>query len=277
MRKHKLNTAEKAKVVQLSRAGLRATRIALEMGLTRNTVMKWRSAAGLPGGPVLPEAKILSLLRRGVGARTIGRRLRVSYRAITKLARANGFGPVRPPRVVTDVQILSLTSDILTREASAAQLSRKHQVSYKFVLQLAHKILACERFLPSWKNPLSSYLPSKEPLRIMQKILPEPAPFTLSTPPMQSELEAKVLQLVDVVCRNFFIDERYMERGLPHPDCTDAFVRGLSDAMIATFRPVPLSDELWGCPIVGLRPYLETQLKSAIDTLRLNAEAQWKQ
>ena len=56
--------------------------------------------------------------------------------------------------------LLLYRADIFAREASAMALARKHRCSYKIVLALAHDLLQCTRFLPTWKQPLTSYLPS---------------------------------------------------------------------------------------------------------------------
>jgi hypothetical protein len=157
-----LTTEEKNKIRELSLKGWRATAIAAEMRLTRTTVMRVRKAWDLPGKPVLPEKQILALLERGVEQRRIARTLKVSYRRVCSLARAHGYG--QPRRGLSEIQFLSLVGDIFRREASAASLAKKHGTPYKWALAMAHCFLGIERFLPSWRNPLSGdfYLsPSK--------------------------------------------------------------------------------------------------------------------
>jgi hypothetical protein len=88
----------------------------------------------------------------------IAKCLKVSYRRSRTLAHEHGFG--KPRKELSAAQLQALVADITNRRASAMALVKKHKCSYKIALSLAHQLLACERFLPSWRTRLSSYLPS---------------------------------------------------------------------------------------------------------------------
>jgi hypothetical protein len=109
--------------------------------------------------PLLHQEKILKLLHEGVEQRKIARLLKVSYRAVYAFARQNGFARPRKP---LGEQLPRLLDDIRYHRDSAISLAKKHHVSYKRALALAHKTLACERFLPTTKpKPLSSVFPQR--------------------------------------------------------------------------------------------------------------------
>jgi hypothetical protein len=153
------------KIRELQSQGLGTGAIGERLGLSLGVVTKYKKILGLPVWPPLPEKEILKLLRKGLAPRTIAQRLRVSYRRTRKFAHAHGIGRPRPK--LTAAQKKLLTADILAREASAAALAKRYGASYHEVLQMAHDLLACKRFLPSWRTPLSSYFPSRsdEPLK----------------------------------------------------------------------------------------------------------------
>jgi hypothetical protein len=140
-----------------------------KLNVNRNTIHKALVSMGLPitRRPPLPEQKVLELLEKSVGFRTIGKTLGVSQRSVTEFARAHGYGC--PRKQLSAAQLAHLIGDILDRTASAAALAKKHNASYKLVLELAHRLLKCERFLPSWRTPLSSYLPSRAPRPIKEQ------------------------------------------------------------------------------------------------------------
>lgn len=148
-------------------AGERTMQIALQMHLTRNTVALAKKKMGLPVLPPVPAKKILALLLGGIDQRQIARILKFSYRRIRAFARAHGFA--RPRRTLTAAQVLAIDEAILNRQASAISIARKHNASYKYVLQRAHAVLACETFLPTWKRPLESYFPSRPPRPIRKR------------------------------------------------------------------------------------------------------------
>ena len=149
---------QREEIRRLTLSGMRTTHIATELKLNRNTVIKTRKALGLPGKPILPEKQILALLKTGMEQREIGRTLGVPHRKVGAIARAAGYA--RPRRGLSEIQFRSLLTDIGRRQGSAASLAKKHAISYKLVLKLAHLLLGCGRFLPSHKNPLSSDMPS---------------------------------------------------------------------------------------------------------------------
>jgi hypothetical protein len=167
---------------------MRTTHIALQLGIDRSCTAKYRKAMGLSPTPILPEKKILALLKsRRMDQREIARTLNIPKRKVFAFAQAHGFG--RPHKKLSGSQALALIDDILQRRGSAAALAKKYNASYKRVLELAHRLLQCERFVPSWRTPLSSYLPSRPP---------QPMTESGSTP---QQCEALALYLVDTVQR----------------------------------------------------------------------------
>jgi DNA-binding CsgD family transcriptional regulator len=154
----RINEAQLERIRELS--GLGTTEIVRRTGLSPSAVHKYKKAMGLQGLRVLPETEILKLLKKGLAPRAIAQRLRISYRRTRTFAHAHGYG--KPPRKkLTAAQEQALMADITNRRASAFALAKKHHASYKQVLEMAHRLLACERFLCSWRTPLSSYLPAK--------------------------------------------------------------------------------------------------------------------
>ncbi len=189
-RRGHLTPREKREIRRLNLAGKRNVDICRELGLTRNTVHKALVKIGLPitRRPPLPEKEVLALLRKRVEFRTIGRVLHVSQRSVAQFARQHGFG--RPRKELSGAQALRLIEDILNRNASAAALAKKYGCSYKRVLSLAHLLLSCERFLPSWRAPLESYLPSRSPLPIKRPALGD-----------ANDTEANCLKIIDVISK----------------------------------------------------------------------------
>lgn len=147
------------KIRELQAQGLGTTAIAKKLSVSLSATGKYKKLLGVQGLRILPEKQILELLKKGDAPRTIAQRLGVSYRRTQTFAHQNGFG--KPRKELSKAQLKLLTADILKREASALALTRKYRCSYKTVLALAHDLLQCTRFLPSWRTPLSSYLPAK--------------------------------------------------------------------------------------------------------------------
>jgi hypothetical protein len=141
---------------------LGTTAIAARLGLSMGAVHRYKKLLGVQGLRILPEKEILKLLAQGVAPRPIAERLAIPYRRVRKFAHAHGFGRPRPK--LSAAQKKLLTADILARETSAMALAKKYKASYHEVLRMAHEILACKNFLPSWRTPLSSYFPSRAPL-----------------------------------------------------------------------------------------------------------------
>jgi transposase-like protein len=162
-RSKKLSAEEKKEIVRLHGEGLRNVDICHALTLNRNTVHLALVKAGLriTRRPPLPEKKVMELLRKGVGARTIGRMLKVSHRHVLEFARQRGF--CKPRKEVGQATVLLVVDEILKRKASAMAIAKKHNMPYKRVLEMAHRLLQCEKFLPTWKHPLSSYFPSRPP------------------------------------------------------------------------------------------------------------------
>jgi hypothetical protein len=181
-----LSSELQEQIHDLAIGGMRTTHIALQLGIDRNSTAKYRKAMGLSPTPILPKKKLLALLKsRRMGQREIARTLHIPYRKVYAFAQEHGFA--RPHKKLSGSQALQLIDDILQRRGSAAALAKKYNCSYKRVLELAHRLLQCERFLPSWRTPLSSYLPSRPP-----------QPMSGSTP---QQREALALYLVDMVNR----------------------------------------------------------------------------
>lgn len=183
-----LSEGEKKEIIRLSKDGLRVSDLARRLRLNPLTIVKWRKAAGLPSKQVLPEAKILKLLEDGVAPRTVARTLGLSYRNVSKFAWKNGYG--KPRKELSDAQLLRLKADILAREGSAASLTKKYRCSYKTVLALAHSLLDTERFLPTWRNPLSSYFPSRAPETKLKKVADAPNVIELCVAIVQAAVKA---------------------------------------------------------------------------------------
>jgi hypothetical protein len=118
--------------------------------------------------PGLPERKILSLRKRGLTQRQICARLRLNYRRVYRFFRAHGFARPRCRRL-TAADIVAIDSAILRRDGSASAIARTFSASYRYVLQRAHKLLECEKFLSTCKHPLESYFPSLRPLPAIKR------------------------------------------------------------------------------------------------------------
>jgi hypothetical protein len=242
-RTKRLTEEERQEIRRLRLEGLRNVDICRKLGLNRNTVHKSFVKMNLPvtRRPPVPEKKVLALLEKRVEWRTIGRTLHVSHRSVAEFARAHGYA--RPRKELTPGQRMRLIEDVLSRSASAAALAKKHHASYKTVLALAHDLLKCERFLPSWRTPLTSYFPSRPPKPMKAQ---------------QDGPESLTLQLVDKVCR------RFLNGALPAPAKENNFIQALSVIVI----PEDGSPDLNQCPREAVRQNFEARLHEAIDTLR---------
>jgi len=157
MKRWHLTPEELNEVCHLALTGLSNTAIAATMDINRNTVALAKRKLGLPVWPALPGAKILELLRSGMSARAIAKKLEVSCRGTAELARQHGFG--RPRRNLSSAQKVRIDRMILRREKSAAMIAKTCKASYKYVLARAHTLLECPKFLPVWKDPLRSHFP----------------------------------------------------------------------------------------------------------------------
>jgi hypothetical protein len=279
----KLTQGQKWQITHLSRAGMRVTHIAKALGVTADQVIRWRRSNGLPTKQILPEEKILALIRRGVTFRNIGRQLGVPYRSVSTVARANNIPLTRRPRPISDLQAMGLISDILARKTSAAALARKYNTSYDRVREIAHRLLDVERFLPS-KKPLQSYSP-KEPLLLGTKNEFETTPPmpVLPRPAVTGDLESAVLQLVDRVVQFFFVGphrltadvrERVFEGRLPRPEFEQIFIQAVSSLLDQQYA---VCDKFWSCPLEGIKANFEAHMLHAIDTLRLVQDSKWQQ
>jgi hypothetical protein len=160
----RLTLVQKLEIRSLRREGLALRAIVRKTGCAWNTVKMW--CGRNPEPPIFPAEEILALLRQRVEQHEIGKRTGVPFRTIREFARANGFAQ---PRVqVSDEELREIISDITHRRGSGAAIAKRHRVSYKFVLNLAHFWLQCSRFLPSYKTPLESYFPSVAPPSIKE-------------------------------------------------------------------------------------------------------------
>lgn len=157
-----LSVEEKRQIAKLSAQGRSQTDIARAMHITRPTVELNLKKLGLPTRvPLLHQEKILALLTKGVERRKIARSLGVSYRKVYAFAREHGFARAKRQPLSSE-RMAWLCDDVANRRGSAASLAKKYSVPYKLVLQLAHSMLECERFLPIRQPPLSSYFPMKD-------------------------------------------------------------------------------------------------------------------
>jgi len=233
-----ITQSQRTKIRQLVLAGARTTDVVTKMHLNRNTVMRWRKRLGLSSKPILPAGKVLALLRKGIAQKKIARTLGVSQCAVSRFARAAGF--VRPPRPLSETQILALMADIFRRADFARALAQKHDVSYKLVLKLAHQLLACEKFLPGWRTPLSSYLPSAS-VPTMKSATVAP------TVPTEVQLQTKFILVVEKVLAICRLSQVPSDRG--------AFAAAISNHV------VPLDT-----PLIYKKDW-EIRLRTAIDTI----------
>ena len=164
-----LTAAECEQIAALRSQGLSQTAIAMRLAISRNTVRRVLRKSGLP--TLVPmryrEKDVLDLLRQGIERRTIGRMLKVPHRAITRYARENGFTRLTRPKPnprISAQRLAELENDIVNHRATAAGLYRKYRndgVGYRWILRMAHEILACERFLSSNRDPFVSYYPQR--------------------------------------------------------------------------------------------------------------------
>ena len=152
-----LTAEEIEKIAALRSQGHSQTEIGKRLKITRNSVAVALKKLGLPTlRPLAHQEQILALLNQSIERRIIARMLKVPYRSVYRFARERGFG--RPRKQFSVEQLIE---DIVNHRGSGIALAKKHGASYRKVLQLAHTVLACERFLPVWKNPLRSDFPQK--------------------------------------------------------------------------------------------------------------------
>lgn len=258
------------RVLKLWRTGKRQNEIAAELRISRSSAYRYQKALGLhawQGITETQEAKIAELLfERRWGTSRIASYLsdgknRVSEHQVLLVKRKLNFqrrkGEPGYRYRMSGAQSLRLIGDILDRTASAAALARRHRTSHKKVLKLAHSLLRCERFLPTWKHPLSSYGPSRPPQPIGRHI---PADRE-----QHDEMTALLLRLVDKICA------RFLSGALPPPANDDNFVKALSTIII----PSEGSPDLQGCPRDAVRKNFETHLHQAIGLLRASQQSAW--
>lgn len=158
-----LSAEEIQQIASLRAQRLTQSAIVARMKINPITVAKALKKLGLPTLlPLAHQEEILAMLKKGVRRRAIAKSLGVPYRKVYEFARQNGFErPLKKP--LTQQQREKLIDDIVNHRATALALTRKYRASNREVLALAHETLACERFLPTGKNPLSSYLPQRHP------------------------------------------------------------------------------------------------------------------
>jgi hypothetical protein len=255
----RLTLEERAEVVTLRRAGLHIGEISYKLGVNRNTVGKWIVKAGLPISrrPPIPEKKakqMLALLRKRVERRKIGRMLGISHRAVREFANANGFA--QPKKEPTKEQILATVSAILAREGSGAAIAKKYGVPYKRTLAMAHNLLQCERFLPTWKRPLESYFPSRPP---------EPMKKEAEPSPQHGDGEANFIGLVDFITKQ-------MDGAPKDPDELSKLLLGIC----LHYVPKPVLEAFTIIERENVEKYFSVHISQALATLRQSENCAWK-
>lgn len=167
MARNRLTDEEKQRIRSLAAEGLSATDIAKQMHITRNCAARWKKEFGFPTKRPLPAKQILKLLGN-TDQRKIAKLVGFPYRRVQEFAVGHGFGRT-PSRELSLNELVSLIGDIRDRLGSAASLARMYRYSYKKTLVLAHVVLKCEKFLPTWKTPLSSYFSSRPPRSLKEQ------------------------------------------------------------------------------------------------------------
>jgi|SRR5580704_122386 transposase-like protein len=254
-RTQKLSGEEKKEIVRLHCEGLRNVEICRELKLNRNTVHLALVKAGLriTRRPPLPEKKVLELLRKGIGSRTIGKMLKVSHRHVLEFARKRGF--CKPKKEVSQATITLAVGAILRREGSASAISKRFGMPYGRTLAMAHALLQCERFLPTWKHPLSSYFPSRPPQPMRKE----------AEPCRQDNAEAGFIHLVDFITK-------HMGEVPKDPD-------ELSKLLLAIclhYIPRPVLSAFTSIERENVQRYFAVHIAQALDTLRQSENCAWK-
>ncbi|SRR6266487_1180812 len=163
----RLSAREKTRIAKLYETeGKTITDVCNRMRISRGSVAALIARAGLVAG--LPKKKILAMRADGWTQTEIARKLRLNYRRTFRFFRAHGFARPRCRRL-TAADIVSIDCAILRRDGSASAIARTFSASYRYVLQRAHKLLECEKFLSTCKHPLESYYPSLRPLPAIKR------------------------------------------------------------------------------------------------------------
>jgi hypothetical protein len=158
-----LTTAERKKIRELTRKGVRQSEISRALGITAPSVSKAQRAMGLPTRLMIPEKKILRLFRRGWGGYKISRHLRVPVNQVYAVAHRNRFrrkDGIGYPEPHGDVA--GFIEALKRREGYIKTLAKKFGVGFCQARKLAHQTLGTYRFRPgASKPPLSSNFPQK--------------------------------------------------------------------------------------------------------------------
>jgi hypothetical protein len=158
-----LTKAEKQKIKEMTRAGVRQSVIARALGITAPSVSKAQRALGLPTRLAVPEKEIMQLFHQGWGGTRIAKHLRIAVSAVYKVAHKNDFRrpdgvgyPTNPENEAKLIEALKRKEDYSKR------LAEKYKVGLCKTNRLAHEVLACPQFRPGVsKPPLSSNFPQK--------------------------------------------------------------------------------------------------------------------
>jgi hypothetical protein len=158
-----------AQIRRFTEAGKSQKEIAILTGTSRGTVHRRQKAMGLcppyRGPRLSPErsqaARVLELLRRGDSWRQICNELKVRESSVRRIAKENNIRRVTQWDLVPPVMQAKILEEIRERRNFGVDLAYKYGVSYKLILRLAHRELACPKFRSGYGEPLSSNFPQK--------------------------------------------------------------------------------------------------------------------
>lgn len=245
--RHHLTAEEKERLRALASEGMSASEISRQMKLTRNTAAAWKKRFGFPTKPPLPDTKILSLLGT-MDQRSIAKLVGIPHRRIKALAIAHGFGR-KPSRELSINELVALISDIRNRRGSAASLARRYNYSYTTTLKLCHAVLECEKFLPTWRTPLSSYFGSR------------------SQPSLQNPVNTLALNLVSA------IGMRFPDGVMPADADSVDFAGRITDTFLPEIMPKDVRGVRSSSEWLQVRANFAAQIRAAVATLHLSHTA----
>ncbi len=158
-----LSDAEKAKIRELTLAGVRQSEISRALGITAPSVSKAQRAMGLRTRLAWPEKKILRLFKRGWGGIRISKVLHVPANQVYRIAhdnhfrRADGIGYPEPHG-----DVAGFIQALKKRQGYIRSLAKAYGVGFCQAREIAHEVLATVRFRPGASKPaLSSDFPQR--------------------------------------------------------------------------------------------------------------------
>jgi transposase len=153
---------------KLHQEGKSQKQIAALLGRPRGLVYRWQKKLGLTAkrhGPRSPEldatqkVEVLARLKRGDSWKSICDELKVRDSAVRRIAKENGIRRIHQWDLISPVTQAQIMEEIRERRNFGLDLARKYGVSYKLILRVAHRELACPKFRSGYGEPLSSHFP----------------------------------------------------------------------------------------------------------------------